>query len=207
MSWVAPAAGAVEALTGKKGQQHAQGQANGLTQEQLDQIRKSYPLIQEGENRAMQYDPHADTQRALASFDESANASAAADYGNAQLPLSLRGFTAGNASTDSAGFQKDVAAQRGAARGALDASLVAGEYGKKQAALSSALQPAFAGAAALSGPQQYYSNQANSWDPSGALNMIGSFDWSKLTKRKKSSSASDSWDGIHNSSYPGDTGG
>lgn len=189
MSWVTPAIGGVEAVTGKKGQQQAQNTANNLSKQQIAQIKAAMPLIQQGEQRALQYDPHAETEQALNSFDQAANASATSDYGNAQLPLSLRGFNAGNASTDSSGYMKDVAAQRGANRGALAATLQSGEYGKKQNALSGALAPAFSASNALAGPQANAQNLANGWNPSGAINAIGSFPWDSLFKKKKSDSS------------------
>lgn len=149
----------------------------------------------DAQNQYAQYDPAADTERAMVAFDEAANESAARDYGNARTSMSLRGL---QGSSEAAGAQKQVAAQRSTARGQLKSELTLGERSRKQGALSfanSTAQQALGGAGSYQQPIGNLGNMANlkfgqaaSYDPTGQIQQFGDalknfkFPWMKKVK-------------------------
>lgn len=209
-------------LSGGKSSKGAQSAANGAMDEQrkiieaqLQELLKNTPFLDSlrgavtnlpGElgqigdkatQAALQYDPALSTEQGINAFDQGANQSAQSDYGNAQLGLSLRGFDAGNGSSDGSGFQQDVAARRSGARGQYISGLRMQEPYRMQQMLGGAagvgsgvlgsLNPVASSAmmtGGLNGPsgalgQQagYYQNMANSWNPMGAISQLGMMDW------------------------------
>jgi len=172
------------------------------------------PMIEDamGEYKSAQaYDPHLETERALGAFDAAANESVARDYGNARVPLSLRGM---GKSSERTGGDTAVAAARSTARGRLASDLTLGEGERREArrgraadrlsrafsqvnpisgstAVSNALA---APASSLNSLANMRLGQAQSFDPTGPINMIGSGinNLSFLWRRRNNSSGSNS---------------
>jgi hypothetical protein len=175
--WAAGAGALLGGLEGAGAAGSAERSGNALTQAQIEAIRRSLgPMLQNAESTyqgALQYDPHADTERGLQAFDEAANASATRDYGNSTLPLSIRGLTGGS---EMNGTINNVAAARSGARGQYASELTMGERGRKTAVMNNA-QDQFAKVAQLSsayaGPASVRFGQAAGFDPSAYLNAAG----------------------------------
>lgn len=237
MAWVAPAEGAIGLMQGKKGSNAAQGNANQLTEAQMKLLEQELPFLKdmqgaagkaipgiignalEGQTASDQYDPAKDTERALQAFDTAAQQSTATSLGNAALPTSLRGL--GGSSEQNADVS-NVMARTAATRGNLASTMTQGEAGRKQTMRDHAqagLEGAFSQLNPVSASQGLAAQlgqaaggqqaQANMFDPSTYLKMFGSmkdFPWKKSV-HDMSSGGGTPWDGIHNSGFPGDTGG
>lgn len=198
--------GAGAAGSAERGGNNAVNGMQKLTDEQIAIIRSQAPLLgsltgyanemaPQIAKDAMSYDPRAETEDAMRTYDKEANSSVLRDYGNAQVPLSLRGL---QGSSEASGQLSNVAAMRSSERGQFAGSLRAGESGRKAARLSSAFgqldptQRAIGLSGSLSGPAGNLGNianfrfgQANQFDPSGYLSAASDafkgikFPWQK----------------------------
>lgn len=227
---VSAATGVLGLINGMNGQRSEQKAADrnsrsqaALTAEQVAMIRQMQPLIaslQGGAGSmvdplqkdaaaafqdARRYDPHADTEAGMRAYDASAQESLNRDMAGARMPMSMRGFNAGNGSSDLAAAEKDVLGRRAFDRGQLSSALTMGERERKAAVTANAADrgarvfqmfdptgrvQGLAGS--LAGPAASYGNSAAQhsynaaqWDPSGSVSSIAAglkgmkFPWMK----------------------------
>lgn len=182
-----------------------------LTAEQLEQIRalkpfmaqlqgsasSMLPMITEDATkayeRAKQYDPATETERAMHDFDATANDSLNRDLSESVFSSRQRGFGAGNGSSDEKAMVQETLGRRARDRGTMLTNLRLGERGKKEGAFASAsdrtsrafqlsnpVAPGTAIAGQLGGVANTHYNNANNaygmaagFDPSGAIGAIG----------------------------------
>lgn len=147
--------GAVEGVTGKGAANESKKtskSARKLTDVQANLLKTQIPYIEElikqgmpllgqvgstvkgAQDRANQYDPAQETERAMQAFDQASRDTLQSDLGDVNSGYTARGF-AGTGSSDQMGDQKDVLARRAFQRGAFESTLKQGEFGKKSAAM------------------------------------------------------------------------
>lgn len=173
--------------------QSLQGNASGLVGKIGDAGSAAY-------NNAMTYDPSQDTAAAVSAYDAAAKESLNRDITGASMPVSMRGFLGPN--SEATGQVRNILGKRAADRAGFVGGLKAGEFAKKQAALTqgqSGLLNAFqtidpsarnatgilnAPAASYQGQAAMYTDRANSMDPTANISAIGNSlkAWTKRSK-------------------------
>lgn len=139
-------------------------------------------LAQRGLTDARQYDPAQETARGLSAYDAATRDVVRQNLGEVNSSFTGRGFSAGNQSSDQGALNQNVLARAAADRGRVASELTLGETGRKQQVYANAsgmagntigtLNPVSAanGTASSFGQSAAgYQNQANQYNPAGAL--------------------------------------